>query len=195
MVRAVFVRSDGIILHTRDDDMHGGQDPQFYAGALDALRRLAAAGLHIAVIGGAAERGQVTGIAYRRVVHAVKGGGGQITHVRRPASLRRGVTAWPESLAQLLSSAAHEWEIDLSGSYLVSDTASDVGVARALDCRACYLVLTGRGRMQLARCRLRGERYFHVAFDLSAAAEMIVQREHAMAAEMAGVQLQETVAR
>jgi D-glycero-D-manno-heptose 1,7-bisphosphate phosphatase len=197
MVRAVFVRRDGIILHPGDDGVDGGQGPQFYPGALDALSCLAEAGLYVAVVGDAAGRwsvkARVAEQAYRRMAEVVEGSRGRIAHVYRAASYRGGATAWPDSIAGPLSSVAYEQGIDLCGSYLVGDTASDVEAARALGCRGCYLVLTGRGRAQLARCRLRGERGFHVAFDLCAAAEAIVQRERAMIGALVAVMLRETL--
>jgi hypothetical protein len=51
------------------------------------------------------------------------------------------------------------------------------GSERLKGCRERYLVLTGRGRQELARCWLHGEQGFRVAFDLKAAAEGILRRE------------------
>ena len=51
------------------------------------------------------------------------------------------------------------------------------GSGRLMGCWERYLVLTGRGRQELARYWLRGEQVFRVAFDLKAAAEGIVRRE------------------
>jgi D-glycero-D-manno-heptose 1,7-bisphosphate phosphatase len=198
MYRAVFVRRDGIILHPTGDGANGCQGPLFYPGALDALGRLARAGLHVAIVVGAVGRCsvevRVVEQAYRRMVEVVEGSGGHIAQVYRAAGYLGGATAWPQSLAGLLSSEAYKREIGLAGSYLVGDTATDIEAARALGCRACYLVLTGRGRQQLARCWLRGERGFHVAFDLSAAAEAIVEEERATVGEPVAVLLRETAA-
>jgi len=78
--------------------------------------------------------------------------------------------------AELLRSAAREPGVELAQSYLVGDAAFDVEVGRLAGCRDRYDVLTGRGRQELARCWLRGERDFHVAFDLRAAADTILLR-------------------
>jgi histidinol phosphatase-like enzyme len=198
MLRAVFVRRDGIILHTVGEGADGRLGAQFYPAALDALRRLAGVGLYVVVVGGAGEGWSVCARAaeqaYVRMGEAVEGSGGRIAHVYGAASYRGRATGWPGPLVGPLSSVACECGIDLGGSYVVGDTASDVEAARALGCRACYLVLTGRGRTQLARCRLRGERDFQVAFDLSAAAEAIVARERSVVAAPVPVLLRESIA-
>jgi D-glycero-D-manno-heptose 1,7-bisphosphate phosphatase len=180
---AVFIDQDGVILGVRSDGAEGCEDPQFLPGALDALAQLVASGLCVVVMVGQphTDRRTVPALmaerAHRYIVEAVRGGEGRVDYVHWDADCAGERAACPEPGAELLRSAARELGVDLSRSYLIGDAAFDVRVGRLAGCQDRYLVLTGRGRQELARCWLRGERGFRVAFDLKAAADAILLQE------------------
>ncbi|HUT19576.1 MAG TPA: HAD hydrolase-like protein [Anaerolineae bacterium] len=184
MYHAVFIDQDGVILGARSDGAEGCEAPQFLPGALDALAQLVASELCVVVMVGQPHTdrrtvpAQMAERAHRYIVEAIGGGEeGRVDYVYWDADCAGERVACREPGAELLRSAARELGVDLSQSYLIGDAALDVRVGRLAGCRDRYLVLTGRGRQELARCWLRGERGFHVAFDLKAAADAILLQE------------------
>jgi len=188
---AVFIDQDGVILRARSDGAEGCEEPQFLPGALDALAQLVASELCVVVMVGQphtdrrAVSAQMAERARRYIVEAIGGREGPIDYVYWDADCAGERVACREPGAEQLRSAARELGVDLSQSYLIGDAASDVEAGRRAGCRDRYLVLTGRGRRELARCWLRGERDFHVAFDLKAAAGAILLQEQSAARQPA----------
>jgi D-glycero-D-manno-heptose 1,7-bisphosphate phosphatase len=76
---------------------------------------------------------------------------------------------------------AREFGLDLGSSTIVGDALSDLQAGCAVGCRP-ILVLTGRGREQLAQATSVGTDDFTVVEDLSAAVDLLVEVGHASAA-------------
>ncbi len=182
MPRAVFVDRDGVICRNREGYVKRWDEFHFLPGALDALVRLARTDLRIVVVTNqsAINRGLVSTEAvesiHARMVGIVEASGGRVDGVfycpHRPdegCSCRK-------PRPGLLLQAAERMALDLKMSYLIGDAESDMQAGRIVGCRR-FLVLTGRGRRQLLRCWLHGERGFTVVTDLRAAVNRILRLE------------------
>lgn len=80
----------------------------------------------------------------------------------------------------MLLQAAQEMDLDLAGSYLVGDAASDVQAGQRVGCHT-ILVLTGRGREQLIPAlHSSGGHSLTISQDLEEAAAYILATEGAI---------------
>ena len=182
MPRAVFIDRDGVICQNRKDHVKDWREFRFLPGALDALAWLAQTDLRIVIVTNQAviNRGIIPAETveeiHRRMVSAIEAAGGRVDGVfycpHRPdegCSCRK-----PQP--GLLLQAAERLALDLPGSYLIGDAEADMQAGRAVGCRR-FLVLTGRGRRQLLRCWLHGERGFTVVPNLGSAVGRILRLE------------------
>jgi len=182
--RAVFVDRDGVICWNRDDYVKNWEEFVFLRGARKALSRLARLELPIIVVTNQSiiNRGivpvEVVEDIHTRMVRAVEAAGGRIDRVVYCPHRPDEGCACRKPKPGLLIAAAEEFGLDLSQSYLIGDAETDMQAGRAVGCRR-YLVLTGRGRRQLIRCWLHGERGFTVVPNLGTAVNAIVRREGA----------------
>jgi len=184
--RAVFIDRDGVICRNRNDHVKSWEEFVFLPGALEALARLASSDLYVIVITNQAVINrhmvpvEVLQDIHARMTRAIEAAGGRVDRVmycpHRPEE-RCGCRK-PEPGLMLM--AAETLGVNLSQSYLVGDAEADMQAGRAAGCRR-YLVLTGRGRRQLIRCWLHGERGFVVVPTLGAAVNAILRRERRFA--------------
>ena len=182
MHRAVLIDRDGVICRNRDDHVKNWEEFVFLPGVLKALARLARLDLHIVVITNQAiinrrmVPAEVVEDIHVRMVRAIEAAGGRVDRVMVCPHRPEEGCACRKPQPGLLWMAADELELDLSQSYLIGDAEADMQAGRAMGCHR-YLVLTGRGRRQLIRCWLHGERGFAVVPNLGAAVNGIVRRE------------------
>ncbi|HEY75931.1 MAG TPA: D-glycero-beta-D-manno-heptose 1,7-bisphosphate 7-phosphatase [Thermoflexia bacterium] len=182
MRRAVFIDRDGVICRNREDYVKDWEEFHFLPGALDALARLARTDLRVVVVTNqsAINRGivpvDVVESIHARMVEAIEARGGRIDGIfycpHRPDEGCNCRKPRPGLLLQ----AAEALDLDLEGSYLIGDAESDLQAGRAVGCRR-FMVLTGRGRRQLFRCWVHGERGFTVVVNLQAAVDRILRLE------------------
>jgi D-glycero-D-manno-heptose 1,7-bisphosphate phosphatase len=116
---------------------------------------------------------------HARMVRAIEAVGGRVDRVMYCPHRPEEHCDCRKPQPGLLLMAAEEFGLTLSQSYLIGDAETDMQAGRAAGCRR-YLVLTGRGRRQLIRCWLHGERGFTVVPDLGAAVGAIMRREDGM---------------
>jgi len=182
MRRAIFIDRDGVICRNRNDHVKSWEEFVFLPGAREALARLADLNLPIVVITNQAiinrrmVPAEVVDDIHARMVRAIKAAGGRVDQVMYCPHRPDEHCACRKPQPGMLLMAARELGLDLSQSYLVGDAETDMRVGRAVGCRR-YMVLTGRGRQQLIRCWLHGERGFTVTPNLGAAANAILRRE------------------
>ncbi|MGD1995055.1 MAG: HAD family hydrolase [Anaerolineae bacterium] len=182
MHRAVFVDRDGVICRNRDDHVKSWEEFVFLPGVLEALARLARLDLYVVVITNQAVVNrhiapvEVVEDIHGRMVRAVEAAGGRVDRVMYCPHRPDERCACRKPQPGLLLRAVEELGLDLSRSYLIGDAETDMRAGRTAGCRR-YLVLTGRGRRQLIRCWLHGERGFKVVPDLGAAVNAIIRRE------------------
>ena len=183
MQQAVFIDRDGVICSNREDHVKSWEEFVFLPGALEALADLARSDLSIVVITNQAIINRhmvpidVVEDIHARMVRAIEAAGGRVDRVMFCPHRPEEQCDCRKPQPGLLLTAARELNLDLPRSYLVGDAETDMRAGKAAGCRR-YLVLTGRGRRQLIRCWLRGERGFVVVPNLRAAVRAILRREN-----------------
>ena len=182
MRRAVFIDRDGVICRNRDDYVKRWEEFVFLRGSLQALCRLAHLDLPIIVVSNQSiiNRRMVPVETVEdinaRMVRAIETAGGRIDRVLICPHRPDEGCACRKPQPGLVLTAAVEFGLDLAQCYLIGDAKTDMQVGRAVGCHR-YLVLTGRGRRQVIRCWVDGERGFTVVPNLRAAVNAIVRRE------------------
>jgi len=179
---AVFLDRDGVIIENRSDYVKSWEEVRFLPGALEALRRLnrteyalvlvtnqSAVGRGIISLGRAME-------INRRVIAEIEAQGGRIdASYVCPHRPDEGCNCRKPAPGMLLR-AAKELELDLAHSYAIGDAVSDIEAAQAIGARG-ILVLTGRGKEQVALLKTKGKANCLVVADLSAAVDCILVRD------------------
>jgi len=177
---AVFVDRDGVINEHRADYVKSWGEFVFLPGVFAALRCLAQSSLAVVVVSnqsavgrGLVSRSELETI-HRRMVQEIEREGGRVDDVlycpHRPGE---GCDC-RKPRPGLLRRAAARLGLDLSRSFLVGDAQSDVEAALDAGCRP-LLVLTGLGKEQLDRMPPRVLAQCHVADDLGAAINWILE--------------------
>jgi D-glycero-D-manno-heptose 1,7-bisphosphate phosphatase len=183
---AVFLDRDGVINENRTDHVKSWSEFQFVPGALDAIARFTHAGVRVFVITNQAiiNRGLVSpdsvDFLNRRMVQEIEKHGGRVEAVAYCPHRPDEECFCRKPQPGLISSLALHHGVDLGQAVTIGDALSDIEAGLAAGCRA-ILVLTGRGRDQLARAVSLGHSNFHVATDLSEAAEQLLGRATAVA--------------
>jgi D-glycero-D-manno-heptose 1,7-bisphosphate phosphatase len=180
-VEAVFLDRDGVINENRPDHVKCWEEFHFLPGVKEAIARLSAAGVRLFVITNQAivNRGIVT----REVVEAVNARmvselgacAGRIEEVAYCPHAADEACACRKPRPGLLLEVADKHAVDLRRAVLIGDAISDIAAAQAAGCEA-ILVLTGRGRQELARAAAAGLGGFSVAEDVSGAADLVLGR-------------------
>ncbi len=150
---AVFLDRDGVINVNRSDYVKCWEEFTFLPGALEALRRLAQLPWPILVVTNQSAIGrgivspQTVAEIHERMRAAIQERGGRIDgvyvcphHPDQGCSCRKPAPG-------LLYQAQAAFQIDLSRSWLLGDSASDLLAAQRVGCRP-FLALTGRGQEQ-----------------------------------------------
>ncbi len=182
MRRAIFIDRDGVICRNRRDHVKSWDEFVFLPNVLEALARLARLDMYIiittnqAIINRHIAPVEVVEDIHTRMVRAIEAAGGRVDRVMYCPHRPDEHCACRKPQPGLLLMAAQEFGLDLSHSYLIGDAETDIQAGRVAGCHR-YLVLTGRGRQQLIRCWLHGERGFAVTPDLEVAANVILRRE------------------
>jgi D-glycero-D-manno-heptose 1,7-bisphosphate phosphatase len=176
---AVFIDRDGVINENRADHVKCWSEFRFLPGAPEAIGRLTQAGLRVFVVTNQAivNRGMVSRSTVDELNQAM------IREISRHGGRVEAVACCPHRPDEqcgcrkprpgLLLNLARKFELDLRSSTIVGDALSDLQAGRAVGSRA-ILVLTGRGREQLAQAAAVGTGGFTVVEDLAAAADLLV---------------------
>jgi D-glycero-D-manno-heptose 1,7-bisphosphate phosphatase len=187
MRRAVFLDRDGVINVNRADHVKSWEEFEFLPGAVEAVVELSRAGLDVFVITNQAivNRGLVPRAIvdwiHPRMQNAVAERGGRITAVASCPHRIDEHCGCRKPQPGLLVDLARRYGVDLAASIVVGDAVSDLEAATADGCRA-ILVLTGRGREQLALARAAGWVGLQVAEDLRAAVGAILTQANVSSA-------------
>jgi D-glycero-D-manno-heptose 1,7-bisphosphate phosphatase len=181
-VEAVILDRDGVINENRTDHVKNWDEFQFLPGAAAAVADLCRAGLRVFVMTNQAIINR--GIAPRETVDDLNSR--MVSEIRRCGGSIEAVACCPHRPDQgchcrkpqpgLLIDLANRFGIDLSKSLVVGDALTDIEAGLAAGCSA-VLVLTGRGREQLALASATIRNRFAVAPDLCTIARwLLVQR-------------------
>jgi histidinol-phosphate phosphatase family protein len=178
---AVFLDRDGVINRNRHDYVKSVEEFEFLHGVPEAVCRLSRGGYAVVIVTNQSAVGRgLLGFSEVRAIHdlmleGLSAAGGAVEEVRFcPHTPDDGCHCRKPRPGMLLD-AALEYDLDLRRSFLVGDAASDIEAASEAGCRA-VLVETGRGREQRLELERRGRTGFHVARDLTAAADWILSR-------------------
>lgn len=176
---AVFLDRDGVINENRPDYVKSWAEFTFLPGVFASLRRLAQTELAIVVVSNqsAVNRGLVSETTleeiHTRMASEITRHGGRIDAIFYCPHRPDENCPCRKPQPGLLLRAAKELDLNLTASYLIGDAISDVEAGLAVGCTT-FLVLTGRGRAELARLEARGFKGFHVAADLGGAVDRIL---------------------
>jgi histidinol-phosphate phosphatase family protein len=182
-MRAIFLDRDGVICGNRPDHVKSWEEFEFLPGAKKSLAELSRLELPIVIVTNQAIVGRgITPIEVIEEIHKcmvaeITAEGGRIDRViycpHRPEDLCECRKPRPGMLLQ----AAQEMGIDLVGSYLVGDAASDIQAGHHVGCRT-FLVLTGRGVEQLVpSLHASSGRFLTITRNLAEATEHILKAE------------------
>jgi D-glycero-D-manno-heptose 1,7-bisphosphate phosphatase len=182
-LKTIVLDRDGVINENRSDHVKKWSEFQFLPGVPEAIARLNEAGIPVFVVTNQA-------IINRRMVpkatvQAINAK--MVQELRRRGARIEAVACCPHRPDErcgcrkprpgLLFDLADQFGLDLSDVVVIGDALSDVEAGKAAGCDA-ILVLTGRGREQLAQAMVDGRRDFKVASDLAAAVSLALQRHY-----------------
>lgn len=146
--RVVFLDRDGVINENRDDYVKNIDEFNFLPGALNALRRLHAAGIRVAVISNQACIGK--GLVTRKTLadidrymfSGVAEAGGEITATYYCPHKPDDNCDCRKPAPGLLLRAGRDMMVDLKDTIFVGDNSKDILAGKAAGCRTA-LVLSG----------------------------------------------------
>ncbi|MGQ9675825.1 MAG: D-glycero-beta-D-manno-heptose 1,7-bisphosphate 7-phosphatase [Chloroflexota bacterium] len=180
-MKAVFLDRDGVINENRSDHVKDWSEFRFLPGTPEAIARLSRTGVRIFVITnqaiinrGVVSRQQVDAIN-RRMVREIENRGGRIDEVVYCPHHPDEACDCRKPRPGLLLSLARKHRLDLSDTALIGDALTDIEAGLSVGCDA-ILVLTGRGRDQLAQAVAAGKNGFRIASDLSEAVDLLTRR-------------------
>lgn len=177
---AVFLDRDGVIIANRANHIKSWEEVEFLPGAVDALRRLAEAGIPVVIVTnqGAVGRGIIAHEkaweVQNRIVVEIESQGGRIAgsylcphHPDEGCDCRK-------PRPGMIQQAVADLGVVACRSIMVGDAVTDVQSALAAGCRA-VLLRSGRGRDQE---RLLAGEECTILEDLAAAVDLILADPH-----------------
>lgn len=175
---AIFLDRDGVINENRRDHVLCWDDFSFLPGVFEALWDLSRDGQKVIVVSNQAAiaRGLVTQAEVEaindRMLDELGRRGARIDAVYVCPHHPDAGCDCRKPKPGLLLQAARNFDLDLSDSFVVGDSASDVLAAKAVGARP-MLVLSGKGPDEAALLRDQGVEGHHVVPDLRSAAALI----------------------
>lgn len=153
-MRAIFLDRDGVICQNRTDHVKNWNEFKFLPGVQKSLAALSWVGLPIIVVTNQAAVGrgmlttEILDDIHQRMVAEITAYGGRIDRIFYCPHLPQEGCHCRKPEPGMLLQAARDLDLDLAGSYLVGDAASDIQAGQQVGCHT-ILVLTGRGQEQL----------------------------------------------
>jgi D-glycero-D-manno-heptose 1,7-bisphosphate phosphatase len=178
----VFLDRDGVINEDSPDYIKSRAELRFIPGSLEAIARLTRKGVRTIVITNqsAINRGMVPPAEleaiHRHLRDTVAASGGKITDIffcpHRPDE----GCPCRKPLPGLILAARERYGMNLSGSVMVGDSAKDILAGKAAGCGLTVLVETGNGKNARQALEATDQHPDHVAADLEAAVDWILDR-------------------
>jgi D-glycero-D-manno-heptose 1,7-bisphosphate phosphatase len=178
---AAFLDRDGVLNVNLVAHVRRWDEFAFLPGAIEAVRRLHAAGWPIVVVTNQAAigRGDTTAAEvadiHERMCAAIASGGGQITRVLHCPHRPDDACECRKPRPGMLLRAAGDLDLDLARSYFVGDHLTDVEAAIAAGCRP-ILVRSGRGAAIASDAVARFEG-LRVVDDIVVAVDLILREQ------------------
>jgi D-glycero-D-manno-heptose 1,7-bisphosphate phosphatase len=162
---AIFLDRDGVINENRPDHVKSWDEFEFLSDVLTSVRRLSQTGMPIFVVTNQAAIGR--GLVLESTVQEI--------NARMVETFAADQGTIEKAYYCPHTEAALEYSIDLTQSFMVGDSWTDVEAGLAVGARS-ILVMTGRGRGNgnLARCLTQYPVRFGAAVDLADATTMIL---------------------
>jgi D-glycero-D-manno-heptose 1,7-bisphosphate phosphatase len=193
MIRAIFLDRDGVIGENRRDHVKSWDEFRFLPGVFEAFRALQQAGWPIFVVTNQAivNRGMVHAHViddiHERMVREIEQHGGEIKDIRYCPHDSHEQCGCRKPRAGMLFDLAHQWRIDLTGSYMIGDAWTDIAAGFEAGCHT-VLVRSGRGAEQLQLPEMYHVPAHFVADHLAHAVTWILQREHLLTSHVVEAQ-------
>jgi D-glycero-D-manno-heptose 1,7-bisphosphate phosphatase len=178
-MRCVFLDRDGVLNYNRSDYVRCVDDFEFLPGAVEAVAALASTSFAVVVVTNqsAIARGQLADHTldeiHARMRQHILAANGRLDGVYVCPHQPSALCDCRKPRPGLLYRAAADLRIDLYGSYMIGDAASDIEAGLAAGCQP-ILVLTGRGQPAWSELTARGIVGYRVAADLRAAIDTIL---------------------
>jgi D-glycero-D-manno-heptose 1,7-bisphosphate phosphatase len=181
-MKTVFLDRDGVINRDSADYIKNWDEFEFLPGSLDAIRRLTSRGFDIFVITNQSviNRKMVAETVlhdmFQRMRDAVESAGGRILDIFYCPHIPEDDCDCRKPQPGLIFQAQAKYNIDISTSYMVGDSAKDIECARNAGCAGSIFVLTGNSAS--ARKEFAAKHFFPDAEvpDLNAAADWIIEK-------------------
>lgn len=181
----VFLDRDGVINVDSPDYIKSWAEFRFIPESRAAIARLTRAGMAVIIVTNqsAVNRGMMAPEAlesmHRCLCRAVADSGGCITDIffcpHRPDE----ACDCRKPKPGMILAARDRYDLDLASAVMVGDSEKDIRAGWAAGCGATVLVKTGNGETAIQSLAQKGDLPDHVADDLAAAANWILDRRHA----------------
>ncbi|GAC1315221.1 MAG: hypothetical protein NVSMB2_06260 [Chloroflexota bacterium] len=178
---AVFLDRDGVINENRVDHVKNWDEFEFLPGACETIARFTQAGLRVFVVSNQAivNRGIVSAdeveAIHQGMVDEIERAGGRVDGIAYCPHRPDEKCACRKPQPGLLRMLAENHDVDLGSALFVGDVMSDLDAGHAAGC-ATILVLTGRGRDQVAQACAAGREDVLVYADLPQVADLVLNR-------------------
>lgn len=155
MKLAIFLDRDGVIIQNRENYVLNWDEVVFIPAALEALRLLSHSPYQIVIISNqsAIGRGIITldqaETINQQIIEKINQDGGRIDGSFICPHSPHDHCSCRKPLPGLLLQAADALSIDLSASYMIGDSLTDIEAGIAAGIKKLFLVQTGRGQAQL----------------------------------------------
>ena len=182
MKPAIFLDRDGVVIQNRPDYVRSWRDVEFLPAAVDALARLADTPYPIVFVTNqsAVGRGiislETAQEINRRLVAELRAQGCRVDGVFMCPHAPEDGCNCRKPKPGLLFQAAEALGLDLPASLMIGDAWTDLQAGAAAGVPRLGLLLTGRGRQQLALPRPPEVAHARVFSDLSAALDALLHR-------------------
>jgi len=172
---AVFLDRDGVIIENRANYVRSWDDVSFLSGVFPALRLLFASAYRIVIVTNqsAVGRGFLTLELAKeintRIVNTIEEQGGRIDSVQMCPHTPQDKCSCRKPEPGMVLQASAEMSIDLTTSFLIGDSRTDLLAGKAAGVGHLALVRTGLGADQESLLEVSGLSSFHVFDDLAEA--------------------------
>lgn len=173
---------DGVINKDRPDYVKSWSEFEFLPGSLDALKILTLNGYRIIVVTNQSviNRGMVTEAGlqsiHEKMTGAVTSHGGSIEAIYYCPHAPEDGCDCRKPAPGLIYRAQADYGLDLSDTCMIGDSLKDILCAQSAGCGSVILVRTGHGQETERLCREGDAKADHVANDLKAAVEWLLDQ-------------------
>jgi len=180
LMKTVFLDRDGVINRDSSSYIKSWKEFEFLPGSLEAIKLLTEENFTIILITNQSviNRGMVTqsGLMhiFSNMKEAILKKGGKITDIFYCPHMPKENCSCRKPAPGMVLSAQKKYNLDLSSSYFVGDSAKDIECAKRAGCGSSILVRTGNGADAIKELAKTGRAPDHVALDLLEAAKKII---------------------